>query len=117
MSCVPLGLELWALCRITLSYLLKRTGILFLGRYTMLYATYGVSFVIRLQDRLGTVHKVYITLFLTNFYLLPPCHILSHISEPPKVRHTSRNTPKILMIARLQYRLILLNFVSSTLSN
>src|SRR6218665_1810632 len=34
----------------------------------------------------------YVTLFLANFYPTP-CHTLSHIQGPPKVRHTSR-TPR-----------------------
>src|SRR6218665_3006586 len=35
----------------------------------------------------------YITLFLANFDPPSPCHTLSHIPRPPKVRHTSRTTP------------------------
>src|SRR6218665_1237882 len=47
-----------------------------------------------------------------------PCHNLSHISEPPpKVRHTSRNPLKILMPGFNNYIGLLLNFVSSILSN
>src|SRR6218665_3336631 len=37
----------------------------------------------------------YVTLFLANFDPLP-CHTLSHIPGPPKVRHTSR-TPRFLV--------------------
>src|SRR6218665_913121 len=32
----------------------------------------------------------YVTLFLANFDTPSPCHTLSHIPGPPKVRHTSR---------------------------
>src|SRR6218665_2103256 len=38
----------------------------------------------------------YVTLFWTNFDPLP-YHTLSHISGPPKVRHTFRN-PKFLVV-------------------
>src|SRR6218665_2079402 len=42
------------------------------------------------QKTLGPSIK-YVTLFLANFD--PPCHTLSHIPGPPKVRHTSRTPP------------------------
>src|SRR6218665_1162679 len=38
----------------------------------------------------------YVMLFLANFNLPSPCHTLSHIPGPPKVRHTSR-TPRFLV--------------------
>ena len=31
----------------------------------------------------------YVTLFLANFDPPSPCHTLSHIPRPPKIRHTS----------------------------
>src|SRR6218665_3861291 len=40
----------------------------------------------------------YVAIFWTNFYPLP-CHTLSHISGPPKVRNTSR-TPPILVVQK-----------------
>src|SRR6218665_2424963 len=36
-------------------------------------------------------------LFLANFDPPSLCHTLSHISEPPKVRHTSRPHPRFLV--------------------
>src|SRR6218665_1894810 len=38
----------------------------------------------------------YVTLFLANVNPPLPCHTLSHIPGPPKVRHTSR-TPRFLV--------------------
>src|SRR6218665_4123759 len=40
----------------------------------------------------------YVTLFWTNFDPPSPCYTLSHISEPPEVRHTSRNSPPFLVV-------------------
>src|SRR6218665_3791479 len=45
-------------------------------------------------DILGPSIK-YVTLFLANFDPPLPCHTLSHIPGPPKVRHTSRSLPPI----------------------
>src|SRR6218665_3303424 len=38
----------------------------------------------------------HVMLFLANFDPLSPCHTVSHIPGPPKVRHTSR-TPRFLV--------------------
>src|SRR6218665_3480021 len=40
----------------------------------------------------GTVHKVHHAIF-GQFRPPYPCHTLSHIPGPPKVRHTSRPPP------------------------
>src|SRR6218665_3198070 len=39
----------------------------------------------------------YVTLFLANFDPSSPCHTLSHIPGPAKLRHTSRTAPRFLV--------------------
>src|SRR6218665_1881576 len=43
----------------------------------------------------------YVTLFWPIFTPPSPCHTLSHIPEPPKVRHTSR-TPSRFLVGLVQ---------------
>src|SRR6218665_2182535 len=56
-----------------------------------------------LKTHLGPSIK-YVTLFLAIFDPLPsPCLTLSHVSGPPKVRHTSR-TPQFLVVQTKPYK-------------